>query len=511
MSIDSCSKYILASIRLASCLSRNRILRSSTGCGVPLVLLLVLTSAPSAISQTTPYSVSDVEKLAKAGISEHDFLESIKQHGIGFAPTLEVMETLKASHVPDSVLKEIWTHIPQGQAPEFYLREGDRLLKSGYYPEAVAYYWRILAQLPDDPTAKGRVQQATELLQKAEAQAEEQRQKAEAEAKLRAAQDNERSNLPYYRQQLSEFLQKSDCDGAFYYAHKIFFVGPDQSGKAAFEKVCGPYSLTLENGTPVTLQFQRDLTGSGAHPGDRIDFTVVDPIVVNGLLVVPQGGVAWGKVTKSAGGRSLLRVGKLGISIEGMSLVDGESCSLKEAETYHGEKKSKKGKTGIVIGTVLTGGLTVPFLIHGHGKDVKIAAGTRVTAHAVQKMNLNPIQFVSFGPTPKGDRIVLPPVVTGLSVISLDNRSGSDVLVRLLGPSAQTVTVPDGQPFGARVAVGDYYVLVRYGKSPSEYLFDKAGPIPVTETGGKHSVVHITLQRPAADNPKAREEFYKGQ
>src|SRR5260370_1558234 len=244
MSIDSCSKYILASIRLASCLSRNRILRSSTGCGVPLVLLLVLTSAPSAISQTTPYSVSDVEKLAKAGISEHDFLESIKQHGIGFAPTLEVMETLKASHVPDSVLKEIWTHIPQGQAPEFYLREGDRLLKSGYYPEAVAYYWRILAQLPDDPTAKGRVQQATEMLQKAEAQAEEQRQKAEAGGKLRAAQDNERSNLPYYRQQLSEFLQKSDCDGAFYYAHKIFFVGPDQSGKAAFEKVCGPYSLT---------------------------------------------------------------------------------------------------------------------------------------------------------------------------------------------------------------------------------------------------------------------------
>jgi len=105
----------------------------------------------------------------------------------------------------------------------------------------------------------------------------------------------------------------------------------------------------------------------------------------------------------------------------------------------------------------------------------------------------------------------LPPVLTGLSVISLDNRSGSDILVRLLGPSAQTVTVPDGQPFGARVAVGDYYVLVRYGKSPSEYLFDKAGPIPVTETGGKHSVVHITLQRPAADNPKAREEFYKGQ
>jgi len=71
------------SIRLASCLSCNRVLRASTRRGLLLTLLLVLTGVPTVISQTTPYSVSDVEKLAKAGISEHDFLESIKQHGIG--------------------------------------------------------------------------------------------------------------------------------------------------------------------------------------------------------------------------------------------------------------------------------------------------------------------------------------------------------------------------------------------------------------------------------------------
>jgi hypothetical protein len=98
-----------------------------------------------------------------------------------------------------------------------------------------------------------------------------------------------------------------------------------------------------------------------------------------------------------------------------------------------------------------------------------------------------------------------------LSVISLQNQSGSDATVRLLGPSAQLLTVVDGQSFGARVAAGDYYVLVRYGRSASEYLFDKAGPIHVTETGGQYTVVHITLRRPAANNPKAEEEFYKGQ
>jgi hypothetical protein len=355
------------------------------------------------------------------------------------------------------------------------------------------------------------MEQATEQQQKAEAGTNQQRQKAEAEAQLRAAQDNERPNLSYYRQQLSAFLQKPDCEGAFYYAHKIFFVGPDQSAKSAFEKVCGPYSLTLEKDTPVTLEFQRDLSGSGAHAGDKVDFKVVDPIVVNGLLVVPKDGVAWGTVAKSEGGRSLERVGEIRIKIEGMSLVNGEVCSLEATDTYHGAKKSGKQKTGTVVGAALTGGITIPFVMHKHGKDAKIAAGTKVTAQVAQSMQLDPARFMLSGSTPKGDRIPVPSVVGGLSVISFQNQSGTDATVRLLGPSGQILTVVDGQSVGARVAAGDYYIPVRYGKSTPEHVFDKAGPIAVTETGGQHSVIHITLRKPAADNPKAKEEFYKGQ
>ena len=79
------------------------------------------------------------------------------------------------------------------------------------------------------------------------------------------------------------------------------------------------------------------------------------------------------RVRPSRRGRSLLRVGKLGISIEGMPLADGEKCSLAAAETYRGEKKSNKRKTGIVMGTMLGAGPPIPWLIHGHGKDVKVS------------------------------------------------------------------------------------------------------------------------------------------
>jgi len=509
MSIDSCSKYFLVSIRLASCLSRNRVLRGSTGCGLLLVWLLVLSVVPAATSQATPYSVKDVEKLAMDGISEHNFLELVKQHDISFAPTVEVMEELRIGHVPGSVLKEIWTHIPQGQPPEFYLKEGDHLLRNGYYAEAIAYYQRLLLQIPNDLSAKARIEQANEQQQKAEAAAKEQEQKAEAAAKLRTAQDTERPNLSYYRQQLSASLQKPDCDGAFYYAHKIFFVGPDQSEKSAYEKVCGPYTVTLKEDTPVTLAFQRDLKGADAQSGDKVDFKVVDPIVMNGLLIVPKDGVAWGTVAKAEGGRRLSRVGQLRINIEGMWLANGEKCSLEDEENYRGAKKSKKAKAGYAVGSVLLPGVPLIFLGKGRGNDVTIRAGTKVAANVTGTMKLEPAQFEPSGPAPKGPPIELPQI--GLNVVSFQNLSGTDATVRLLGPSAQVLTVVGGQSVSARVAAGDYYILVRYGKNPEDYLFEKDGPIPVTEPSGHYSVAGITLKRPAADNPKAREEFYKGQ
>jgi hypothetical protein len=111
--------------------SRNPILRGSAGCGLLLIFVFLFTAVATVVSQTAPYSVRDVEKLAKQGTEEHAFLESVRQHGIDFAPTLGVMEELKADQVLDSVLKEIGKHIPQDRAPDFYLKEGERFEEKG--------------------------------------------------------------------------------------------------------------------------------------------------------------------------------------------------------------------------------------------------------------------------------------------------------------------------------------------------------------------------------------------
>ena len=99
----------------------------------------------------------------------------------------------------------------------------------------------------------------------------------------------------------------SDCNAAFYYVHRIVFVDPGQSDKVTFEKECGPFAFALADGTPIKLVLQHGLSLTCQRPGERVDFAVVDPITLKGLLVVPKGGVAWGEVAKSQPKRRLLR------------------------------------------------------------------------------------------------------------------------------------------------------------------------------------------------------------
>lgn len=54
--------------------------------------------------------------------------------------------------------------------------------------------------------------------------------------------------------------------------------------------------LRLPDGTPVRLFLRAELSSARAHLGDRVDFEVADPIVVQGHILVPVGAAAWGAV-----------------------------------------------------------------------------------------------------------------------------------------------------------------------------------------------------------------------
>ncbi len=102
---------------------------------------------------------------------------------------------------------------------------------------------------------------------------------------------------------------------------------------------------------------------------------------------------------------------------------------------------------------------------------------------------------------------------TNKSSITFINKSGEPALVKLVGPSRQTVDVANGGSETVNVSGGSYHILVRYG-SPGKYRYSKGDPFDVRETATGYEKVTITLHTVAGGNydsrPSSPSEFERG-
>ncbi|HHT9121837.1 MAG TPA: hypothetical protein ACFYEF_03110 [Candidatus Wunengus sp. YC63] len=100
-----------------------------------------------------------------------------------------------------------------------------------------------------------------------------------------------------------------------------------------------------------------------------------------------------------------------------------------------------------------------------------------------------------------------------LNTVTFDNQSGEYGAVKLVGTTARTVDVPQGQKRTVHVAAGEYYILVRYGSKPEQYSYAKGDPFTVLQTATQYSCITITLHPVVNGNYRtrssSREEFDK--
>lgn len=68
------------------------------------------------------------------------------------------------------------------------------------------------------------------------------------------------------------------------------------------------------------------------------------------------------------------------------------------------------------------------------------------------------------------------------NTITFDNQSGEPALVKLVGPTAQAIDVPNGEKRTVTVAAGEYSLLARYGADPKRYTYSRGNPFKVEET-----------------------------
>ncbi|NOT59253.1 MAG: hypothetical protein HOP19_03400 [Acidobacteria bacterium] len=100
------------------------------------------------------------------------------------------------------------------------------------------------------------------------------------------------------------------------------------------------------------------------------------------------------------------------------------------------------------------------------------------------------------------------------SSITFINKSGAPALVKLVGPSRQTVAVATGDSETVNVSGGSYHILVRYG-SAGKYRYSKGDPFTVRESATGYEKITITLHTVSGGNydstPSSPSEFERGE
>jgi hypothetical protein len=157
----------------------------------------------------------------------------------------------------------------------------------------------------------------------------------------------------------------------------------------------------LEDGTPIKLRLTRNISSATEKKGDTVDFEVVEDVNVNGVLVVPRGGIAWATITEAQPKRRMARGGKLDVNIDTVRLKDGERVPLRAVKENKGG-----GHVGAMTGAMVATGIVffpaAPLFLFMHGKDINIPKGTEITAYVAANIPLDKAKFLDTDQPPQG-------------------------------------------------------------------------------------------------------------
>src|ERR1700693_3145533 len=127
-----------------------------------------------------------------------------------------------------------------------------------------------------------------------------------------------------------------------------------------------PSSVTIPAGTWLTVRVDQALSSDKNHEGDYFRGTLVQPVVINGLVVAPRGQSVTGVVTEAKKAGRVEGTSRLGLELTELGLMDGRQLQVKttlterRGNTSHGRDAAAIGvttATGAAIGAAVNGGV----------------------------------------------------------------------------------------------------------------------------------------------------------
>ena len=251
----------------------------------------------------------------------------------------------------------------------------------------------------------------------------------------------------------------------------------------------------LEDGTPIRLSLARSLSSAEVRPGDRVDFKVVEPIVLDGVTVIPRDGIAWGKIAEVKKKRRMGRGGKLAIEIDSVKLANSNRVRLRAVREAQGGGHTAL-MSGAMIGTAIVFLPIAPVWLLMHGKEAKIPEGTQITAYVNGEVVYTPppgTTLPAMPATASAPASAPPPVAAAAPATPPAPPSVEPVPSDANTPDAGP---PDGAPYGSEAAVEAAPVTteIAFTSSPDGAEIELDGkfmgntPSTIGVPGGEHTV-----------------------
>jgi hypothetical protein len=146
--------------------------------------------------------------------------------------------------------------------------------------------------------------------------------------------------------------------------------------------------LVIEKGEPVSLLLFDTISSKDLKVADRVRFRVIDPVVIDNLVVVPGRAEAWGTVTAIQPARRNLKSAQVTITIQQLVLLNGEMAPLNAVWRIRAHL-SPEHTSDVVQGVVQTYMLALPFVPFMHGDQVNIVKGTEFSATFAERIALD--------------------------------------------------------------------------------------------------------------------------
>jgi hypothetical protein len=171
--------------------------------------------------------------------------------------------------------------------------------------------------------------------------------------------------------------------------------------------------VPLQDGTPVRLRLMKTVSSADARVGETVDFEVTEPVVSQGLVAIPKGSVALGKVVKVQKKRRFGRAGELEVNVDSVRLADGSRVPLRATR----EKNTGDMSSGRLAATIAAS----PILVWVKGKDISFEKGMEATAYLNGDARLDEAQLRRNAGQPaaiaeaSADRVLTPGVAGALT------------------------------------------------------------------------------------------------